>query len=125
MINYNKLIENKITTHFKGISNANNNILNNKFEEYELTKTLSHTINEKAMGPDRLHNIFIKKLPKHGKQIVLKLFNQCLNKGIFPIDWNKIDIRPIPKPNRDLSNPKHYRPIALASTLGRIFQKKS
>ncbi|MCP4990178.1 MAG: reverse transcriptase family protein, partial [Colwellia sp.] len=43
--------------------------------------------------------------------------------GTFPKFWNFANILPIPKPNKDHSNPSNYRPIAISSCLGRIFEK--
>ncbi len=122
-INHNSIIRNKCFSHFKGLSSSNSFILNNSFEMYELRKTLSQIQISKAMGPDKIHNVFLKKLPRAGKEAVLKLFNMCLDSSTFPEEWNEINIRPIPKPGKDLTSPKHYRPIALASAWGRVFQK--
>ena len=44
-------------------------------------------------------------------------------KHFSPLNGTKINIRLIPKPGKDLTSPKHYRPIALASAWGRVFQK--
>ena len=51
------------------------------------------------------------------------LFNNCLSKGIYPDSWNYANITAIPKPGKDHSNPANYRPIAVSSCLGRIYEK--
>ena len=54
---------------------------------------------------------------------LLSLFNKCLQNGHFPKIWNFANVCPIPKPDKIHSNPKNYRPIAVSSCLGRIFEK--
>ena len=61
-------------------------------------------------GPDLWNNL-------------LSLFNKCLQTGKFPKVWNFANICPIPKPNKIHSDPKNYRPIAISSCLGRLFEK--
>ena len=54
---------------------------------------------------------------------LLKIFNNCLQNGTFPQIWNFANICPIPKPGKIHSDPKNYRPIAISSCLGRLFEK--
>ncbi len=122
-VNYSSIIKNKNFNFFEKFKVSDSNILNREIEFYELSNVLKKTLIDKAMGPDKFHNTFIKKLPKKGKLAILRLFNLCLRNGYFPKEWNFIDIRPIPKPGKNLSTPKHFRPIALASNWGRVFQR--
>jgi hypothetical protein len=43
------------------------------------------------------------------------LFNGCLKLSYFPNKWNHANGIPIPKPNKDLSNPSNFRLISLLS----------
>ena len=54
---------------------------------------------------------------------LLTIFNKCLITGTFPKIWNFANVCPVPKPNKIHSNPKNYRPIAISSCLGRVFEK--
>ena len=52
------------------------------------------------------------------RNLLLKLFNSCLQQGIYP--WNTSSITPIPK-GGDAYNPDNYRAIALSSCIGKLF----
>ena len=54
---------------------------------------------------------------------LLTLFNKCLKTGTFPKIWNFANICPIPKPGKIHSDPKNFRPIAISSCLGRLYEK--
>ena len=54
---------------------------------------------------------------------LLDLFNNCLKTGTFPKVWNFANICPIPKPGQIHSDPKNFRPIAISSCLGRVYEK--
>ena len=97
--------------------------LNNPIQKYEILNCIKKLQKDKAYGPDMIHNLMIIK----GDHILLTklviLFNNCLRKGAFPEVWNYANIHPIPKPKKVHSDPKNYRPIAVSSCLGRIFEK--
>lgn len=77
----------------------------------------------KAMGPDSIHNLMIKKTGPLFRQLLCNIFNMSFESGIQPSQWNLDIIIPIPKPKRDHSLAKNYRPIAISSTVGRLLQK--
>lgn len=62
---------------------------------------------------------------KHGRfflvSLIHKLFNDILNSGIFPSQWNSGLIIPIYKNKGDPNLPSNYRGITLASCLGKLF----
>lgn len=41
----------------------------------------------------------------------------------FPNAWKLANIKPIPKPGKDLRMPANHRPISLLSALGKIFER--
>lgn len=43
--------------------------------------------------------------------------------NVFPSEWEKAIIVPIPKPGKDHTRPENYRPIALTSTLCKLMEK--
>ena len=51
------------------------------------------------------------------------IFAACWYQGTFPDIWKRANITPISKTSKPSSNPKHYRPIALLSCLGKLFEK--
>jgi hypothetical protein len=51
------------------------------------------------------------------------LFNGCLKLSYFPTKWKHANVIPIPKPNKDLSNPSNFRPISLFSWVSKLFER--
>ena len=43
--------------------------------------------------------------------------------GDFPHQWRAVKVIPIPKPNKDHTNPSSYRPIALTSCLCKVLER--
>ena len=100
-----------------------NDILNKKIEYYEIRNCISEIDPNKAYGPDKIHNLMIINGGKSFWKHLVYLFNKCLKLGIYPQGWNYANITTIPKPGKDHSNAANYRPIAVSSCLGRIFEK--
>ena len=76
----------------------------------------------KSAGIDRISN----EMLKYGKDILLaplaKIFNQTLEKGIFPQSWKLSVITPIHKAG-NIHDPSNYRGIAISSCVGKLFCK--
>ena len=90
----------------------------------EVLKAVSSLERDKAMGPDMIHNRFLKELEDQTWEKVTKVFNQCLRGGCTSLSiWNCSNTSPIPKPGKKLDQPKNFRPIAVSSCLGRILEK--
>ena len=61
--------------------------------------------NHIAVGPDEIHNEFLKQLPDESVKCLLKLYNDIWVNGTFPETWRQSIIVPIPKSGKDTSNP--------------------
>ena len=78
-----------------------------------------------APGPDGIHNNLLKHLPED----TLKILKDILNKikiwisADFPQQWRAATVIPIPKPNKDHTDPLSYRPIALTSCLCKVMKR--
>ena len=79
--------------------------------------------NETAAGPDGLYYKFLTHLPQDCLKILLQLFNTIWLSGKIPSSWKEATVVPIPKPNKDLSDPTNYRPIALTSCLCKTMER--
>ncbi|GIX97547.1 probable RNA-directed DNA polymerase from transposon BS [Caerostris darwini] len=77
----------------------------------------------KSPGPDGIPGELVKELFYANKVCFTALLNRLLELGVFPKEWKRANIVFIPKENKDLSVPAHYRPICLLSSWGKIFDK--
>ena len=98
-------------------------------ENYNLPFTISELENslknahDSATGADEVHYQLLKHLPRISLQTLLNIFNRIWEEGTFPESWTKATIIPIPKPNKDHTNPTNYRPIALTSCLCKTMER--
>ena len=98
-------------------------------ENYNLPFTISELENslenahDSAAGADKVHYQLLKHLPRISLQTLLNIFNRIWEQGTFPESWTKATIIPIPKPNKDHTNPTNYRPIALTSCLCKTMER--
>ena len=95
---------------------------NKPFNLQELESCLAETGNT-AAGPDQIHNNILKQLPQISKQCLLNTLNKMWLENSFPDSWRNANIIPIPKPNKDHTDPSNYRPIALTSCLCKLMEK--
>ena len=97
-------------------------IYNKDFNIEEIISLISD-LSDTAPGPDEVHNILIKQLPKESIQLLLEIFNQIWKEKYFPAAWRQATIIPIPKPGKNITDPTNYRPIALTSCLCKLMEK--
>ena len=76
---------------------------------------------DKAPGPDEIPPIVLKKCSKEIAPVLSKLFRLCVHTSTFPNSWKEANIQPVPKKGAG-SDPSDYRPIAITSTLGKVFE---
>ena len=70
-----------------------------------------------APGPDGIHNSLLKHLPEDTLKILKEILNKIWTSADFPQQWRAATVIPIPKPNKDHTNPLSYQSIALTSCL--------
>ena len=89
----------------------------------EIHEQISKLKYKKASGMDSILNEMIK----HGRYYLIpsleKMFNDILNSGTFPTDWNIGVIKPIYKKKGDKRSPANYRGITLTSW-ARLFKSR-
>lgn len=90
---------------------------------FEILSVMSDIKNRKAPGDDGITNELCKLLFKLNPGWYVKVFNYCLNKGIFPKCWKIAKVILIPKEGRDYTSFDAYRPICLLPCLGKVFDK--
>ena len=82
----------------------------------ELTDALSKA-HDTSPGPDDVHYQLLKHLPISTLLILLEIFNNIWKTGNIPKSWKEATVIPIPKPDKDHTDPTNYRPIALTSCI--------
>ena len=82
------------------------------------------TSNMSAAGPDGIGYRLIKLIleTRLGKEQVALIVDH-LESGLIPERWKEMKIVIIPKPGRDLTQTKNWRPINLINCVGKIGEK--
>lgn len=89
------------------------NALDKRIEAHELSKCITGLKNGKSYGSDLIMNDIIKAAAPVIEQPLIRLFNLCLDSGIYPEEWCKGYMVPIFK-SGDRS---------ISSCLGKLFNK--
>jgi ribonuclease HI len=86
-------------------------------------RVLSRLAKKKASGPDQIPNEILTICAEELADPLASLFNRCIREDRFPRAWRiatTVIIRKFGKP--DYTNPGAYRPIALLSTISKVFE---
>ena len=86
-------------------------------------KTEIHKIKSSAHGPSGLNGKILKQLDNKSILHLTRLYNSFLSTGYFPISLKSGTTYLIPKPHKDHTSPKNYRPITLLEPLAKVLEK--
>ena len=75
-------------------------------------------------GLDDIRYQLLKRLPESSLQAVLDLINDIWEAGDMPSIWKLANVIPIPKPEKDISEPSNYRPIELTSCVCKTMERR-
>ena len=103
-------------------NSTNMETYNTLFSIDELSDALTNC-NDSAAGPDDIHYQMLKHLPSEALHTLLNSLNNIWITGNFPPTWRQSYIVPIPKPDKDSTNPTNYRPIALTSCVCKVMER--
>ena len=76
---------------------------------------------KKASGPDGIPPRFLKEFADELATVLCRLFHLIFISCTYPSSWKHALVQPVPKKG-DRSNPSNYRPIALTSTVAKVFE---
>lgn len=65
----------------------------------------------------------LKERLEEGLNFLTHLFNAVLRTNYVSVQWKVAQIIMIPKPGKDLTSAKSYRPVSLLSVLSKVFEK--
>ena len=77
----------------------------------------------KAPGKSKIRKPHVMHFPKILFVIITQIFNYCLATGKYPESFKTGIMIFIPKPGKDHSDPKNYRPITLLDIIAKCFGK--
>lgn len=90
----------------------------------EINMAISKFKNRKAPGMDNFKIEIVRELWNKKPKTIHGLINNCFSQGIFPRLWKEANLKLLLKDeNRDRTLLNSYRPIALLSVIGKIFEK--
>jgi hypothetical protein len=87
------------------IDMESNEILNSEITMEELCKNIRNLKRRKAAAEDKITNELLIYTNQQLKEIILKVYNECLSHGVCP--WNTALITPLHKKG-DKSDPNNY-----------------
>ena len=100
----------------------NTEVYNKPFRLRDLRRSIMKA-KPRAPGPDGIHNNLLKHLPEDTLKILKEILNRIWTSTDFPHQWRAATVIPIPKPNKDHTDPLSYRPIALTSCLCKVLER--
>lgn len=118
-------IRNPSTTNFENLSHIPeqiNSLFLRPTTVEELIKLIRALELHKAPGPDGINSYIIKKSEAVIAPALMKLFNKCLDKGIFPDSLKTASIVPLHKGGAR-EEPTNYRPISLLPQFSKLLEK--
>ena len=98
-------------------------------DEYNEKLTMSEFIDalasmkDSSPGHDSITYSMIKNSHPSLQNYILDLYNEIFITGNFPDTWRISTIIPIPKSDKDHSDPLNYRPISLTSCLCKLLER--
>ena len=89
----------------------------------ELRAIIKILPNNKAPGCDGIENKILKNITTKATVQLTHIINASLRIGYFPKQWKTAIVVPVPKPNKNPTDPCNYRPISLLNTMSKVAEK--
>ena len=86
-----------------------------------MEKLLSNIKTNKAAGPHKIPNTFLKETASELAPVLSSIFNQSMTTGVLPDDWLTANVSPVfKKGDRNLA--VNYRPVSLTCVCGKLLE---
>ena len=126
-VNFNDVLKKEIDekfsdTNFKNLTAT----MNKKYRDFsydELTGAIKSMNSKTSLDGLGISNKMLKVLGPKAKNIVLDLFNKCLNENSVPTLWKHSIITMILKSGQESDSLNSYRPISTTPYLARLFER--
>lgn len=76
-----------------------------------------------APGPDKITNEIIKIMCRAQPDVLLAIYNKCVEQGRFPHAWKRAKLVLLRKGSKPLDVASSYRPLCLLDSAGKLFEK--
>lgn len=93
------------------------------FSEEELLRAVSCMQNKKAPGPDGIPAEVLKVIARTCPELLLNMYNICLEDGFFHKTWKTQRLVLISKGKVDPDSPSAYRPLCMLDTAGKLLER--
>ena len=97
-------------------------LLNIDIDREKVLRLIRSLDTKKAHGCDGISVAMINMCDKSIVDPLCRIFERCLETGIYPSQWKKANIIPVHKKGCK-QNKNNYRPISLLPIFGKIFEK--
>ena len=88
----------------------------------EVQQAIARTKNSKALGPDQLASLMLKKLGPLAVAYITKMFNCSFANATIPSIRNKSRVIPLLKAGKSPKEAKSYRPVSLLSPMIKLMK---
>ena len=92
------------------------------FTSSEVEAIISKSKPSKALGPDGISMLMLKKLGAIGLGFLTKVLELSMSQLVIPDIWKVARIIPILKPDKSATNGESYRPISLLSPVAKVLE---
>ncbi|XP_073841483.1 uncharacterized protein [Musca autumnalis] len=92
------------------------------FTSSEVERIISKSKPSKALGPDGISMVMLKKLGAVGLSYLTKVLELSISQLVIPDVWKVARIIPILKPDKSATNGESYRPISMLSPVAKVLE---
>ncbi|GBN78320.1 Putative protein in type-1 retrotransposable element R1DM [Araneus ventricosus] len=93
------------------------------FSSREITRIIKNVNKTKAPGFDGLDNIILQQIHQANPELLLLMFNKCLEFGLFPSTIKIGVVVLFYKEGKSQNDPMSYRRISLLPSIGKLLEK--